>query len=593
MSRRESVDDAPAGNLIDGTPILPAAATDREKVEDEIEQGGSLNKGLSSESDTIVVKKNKLDDVHVLPKNNLPMVLLGLALCVLLAALDSTIVSTALSTIQRDLNGSSASLTWITQAYLLLCTCLAPSYGKLSQLYGRKAILFSSIAFFLLGSTLCATAKNMIWLCASRGVQGIGGGGIVQMTQVVISDITPLHSRGKYTSVIGSTWGLASACGPLLGGAFVSKATWRWCFWINLPVGAFAFAVLAYFLKLNPHTPPSTRELISDFDFLGLFLMIVGLVVLLFGFSFGETNWSSVNTIVCLTVGCAVLAGAVFVELTTKRSAIIPPRLFKTRTSAATLVGTFFQSFCFMSVSYYMPLFFQVLGSTPLMSGVRVMPFSVGSSVVSIAAGFYVAKTRRYKPIMLVSYLIMSLGFALLATLDERSNTAQQVLYLMVIALGCGPLFQSPYIAIQSCMPVADMATATATVSLIRQIGCTVGIAVSGAMYGSKLRAMLNEIGYTLPPGLEGSAVGNVNGLQNIQPPELSNRVVHAYARALSDAWIICAPLLFAGFLVSFALKQYSLDRTTVQSQAGGQKPVVQGDDDDVEDKEKGSDKNV
>jgi MFS family permease len=131
----------------------------------------------------------------------------SLALCVLLAALDSTIVSTALSTIQRDLDGTSASLTWITQSYLLLCTCLAPSYGKISQLYGRKVVLFSSIGFFLFGSLLCATAQNMIWLCAARGVQGIGGGGIVQMTQVVISDVTPLHSRGKYTSVIGSTWG--------------------------------------------------------------------------------------------------------------------------------------------------------------------------------------------------------------------------------------------------------------------------------------------------------------------------------------------------------------------------------------------------
>ncbi|GAA6008632.1 hypothetical protein JCM11491_003376 [Sporobolomyces phaffii] len=568
----------PAANLVDVAPMLPRTAPPADQIEEkeavkaeEDEPGRSLGKGDSSETETVVggpAKEDKLDEAHIIPAQNLPMVLLGLALCVLLAALDSTIVSTALSTIQRDLNGSSASLAWITQSYLLLCTCLAPSYGKISQLYGRKVVLFSSIGFFLLGSLLCATAKNMIWLCASRGVQGIGGGGIVQMTQVVISDVTPLHSRGKYTSVIGSTWGFASGVGPVFGGLFVQRLSWRWCFYINLPVGAFALAVLAYFLKLNPHTPPSAQQLLAEFDFLGLFLLIVGLVVLLFGFSFGESNWSSVNTIVCLTVGCAVLGAAVVVEMTTKRSPIIPPRLFKIRTSAAVLIGTFMQSFAFMALSYYQPLFFQALGATPLMSGVRLMPFSIGSSVVSIAAGFYIAKTRKYKPIMLVSYLIMALGFALLATLDEKSNIAQQVLYLLVAALGCGPLFQGPYIAIQSSMPLKDMATATATVSLIRQIGGTVGIAVSGALYGSKLTSSLKAIGYETPRhqgSTGGSAVGNVNGLQQIQPPELSRQVVHAYTRALSDPWIVCAPLIFVGFLVSFLLKQYSLERTVVK----------------------------
>ncbi|GAA5894859.1 uncharacterized protein JCM6883_002235 [Sporobolomyces salmoneus] len=569
-------ENAAAANLID---IAPNLTTQNEiesaEVEEEPEvKGGSLRKGDSSETETVTddkskEKAHKLDDEHIIPKNNLPMVLLGLALCVLLAALDSTIVSTALSTIQRDLNGTSASLAWITQSYLLICTCLAPSYGKISQLYGRKVVLFGSIGFFLLGSLLCATAQNMIWLCASRGVQGIGGGGIVQMTQ-------ESRNFGRDPSTL--PWQVhfsdrkrLGPGGPIFGGLFVQRLNWRWCFWINLPVGAFALAVLAFFLNLNPHTPPSAQQLLAEFDFLGLFLLIVGLVVLLFGFSFGESDWSSVNTIVCLTVGCATLGAAVFVELTTKRSPIIPPRLFKIRTSAAALIGTWVQSFSFMALSYYQPLYFQALGSSPLMSGVRLMPFSVGSSIVSIGAGFYIAKTRKYKPITIVSYAIMTLGFALLATLDDNSNTAQQVLYLLVAALGCGPLFQAPYLTMQAAMPVSDMATATGTVSLIRQIGGTVGIAVSGAMYGSRLTSRLKAIGYEVPShsgSTGGSAVGNVNGLQQIQPPELSRQVVHAYGRSLNDAWIICAPLLLVGFLVSFLLKQYSLERTVVRAPA-------------------------
>ncbi|GAA6062990.1 hypothetical protein JCM10212_004972 [Sporobolomyces blumeae] len=575
MERPTTQPDATA-NVVDVAALQPPGHPPTDQIEetvlpkvglrsDDSMDGEDFKKSDSSDLEAIPATKKPLtDDEHRIPKNNMPMVLLGLALTVLLASLDSTIVSTALSTIQRDLNGTSASLAWITQAYLLTCTALAPLYGKLSVYFGRKPILFGSIVVFLFGSAMCGAAQNMVWLCACRGVQGIGGGGIIQLTQIIISDISPLATRGKYTSVIGSTWGIASAIGPLIGGVLTEKASWRWCFWINLPVGALAFAVLAYFLKLNPHNPPSASALIAEFDFLGLFLLITGLVILLFGFSSGETNWSSAETIACLSVGCGVLVIAILVELKTKRSPIIPPRLFKIRTSASIFIGTFCQSFAFMALSYYEPLYFQARGSTPLMSGVRLMPFSVGSSVVSIFAGFYVAKTRKYKPTMLVSYLIMSIGFALLATLDEKSNTAQQVLYLLVAALGCGPLFQAPYIAIQSAMPMSEMPTSTATVSLIRQIGGTVGIAVSGAMYASKLRTGLSGLDYR-PANEAGAAVGNVIGLNKIKPESLRNAVIHAYTRALSDPWIVCAPLIFVGFLVSFMLKQYSLERNVVR----------------------------
>ena len=302
-------------------------------------------------------------------------------------------------------------------------------------------------------------------------------------------------------------------------------------------------------------------------------------MVLLFGFSSGESNWSSTETIACLTIGCVVLCAAIVVELKTKRSPIIPPRLFKIRTSAAVLIGTFMQSFGFMALSYYVRFRMLVIVSkniltqsrsiaTTVLPSIRIKPSHVGSQAHAIlgriVSRFYRSRilrrkskfdslfsvlsqtrlnllatlqTRKYKPIMLVSYLIMALGFALLATLDDKSNThvsfsffpdrtrltqlcsicsAQQVLYLLVAALGCGPLFQAPYIAIQSAMPMADMPTATATVSLIRQIGGTVGIAVAGAMYGSKLKSGLSSLGYE-PPAGSGSSVGNVNGLQSIQ----------------------------------------------------------------------------
>ncbi|GAA5863355.1 hypothetical protein JCM1840_007499 [Sporobolomyces johnsonii] len=555
---RPTTPTMPAEMLVDSAPVLALRSADDIDTEPraaKAELGDPIEE----------VKSGKASEVEFLPNNNMPIVLFGLALTTFLAALDSTIVSTALSTIQRDLDGTTGTLSWVSAAYMLCSTSLAPLYGKLSGYVGRKPVMYASIVVFLIGSALCGAAQNMVWLCVCRGVQGLGGGGVIQLTQIIVSDISPLATRGKYTSVIGSTWGIASAVGPLIGGALTEHATWR--FWINLPCGVFALFIIAFFLHLNPHTPPSASFLLADFDFLGLFLLIAGLVVLLIGFTSGETNWGSAQTIACLVVGVVVLLGAVYVEVTTKRSPIIPPRLFRIRTSASICIGVFFHSIAFISLSYYQPLYYQVLGSSPLMSGVRLMPFSVGTSVVSVASGLIIARTKQYRPIMIVSYLFSALGFALLATLDESSNQAKQVLYLLVAALGIGPLFQAPYIAMQSAMPVKEMATSTATVALIRQIGGTAGLAICGAIYASRLQSGLAGIEGYAPAEGSTAAVGNTAGLTKIMPASVREEVLHAYTRALSFPWIICAPLLFVGFLVSFLLKQYSLERTTVKAE--------------------------
>ncbi|TNY23947.1 MFS amino acid permease [Rhodotorula diobovata] len=565
-----------------GQPVDPVDSRKADSVETVVGADGAISgaakpvdehsaSGTASRGGRSHARLTSGDRVAVIPKNNLPLVMFSLALTTFLAALDSTAVATSLSTIQRELDGTAASLSLVTGAYLLCITALAPCYGKLSDYYGRKWVLYVSIVIFMIGSALCGAAQNIVWLCVCRGVQGVGGGGILQLVNIVVGDITSLEERGRWSGAIGSCWGIAAVLGPLVGGACAQYWTWRGVFYINLPAGGVALALLFFYLKLNPHTPPKAAELLSSFDFLGLALLVAGLALLVTGFTFGEQDWSQARAIACLVVGAATLGAAIVVELRTKRSPIIPPRLFRLRTAAGLLVGVFVQSFAFNGLAYYAPLYFQVLGASPLMAGVLLIPFSVGTALFGVISGFMAARWKRTKELIIGSYFFSTLGFALLASLDSTSNRAKQMLYLLIAALGIGPLFQLPLLHLQAAMPVRDLATSTATLALLRSVGGTVGIAVAGAVYASKLRTGLEGIegwdAYAQANGRSASsAAGAVEGLTDIEPPELRRQVLHVYARALNFPWIVAAPLLAVGFVASLFVKHYSMQRATVRA---------------------------
>ncbi|CAK7200627.1 hypothetical protein SEUCBS139899_003325 [Sporothrix eucalyptigena] len=509
-------------------------------------------------------------------RSRLQTVLIMVSLCsaLFLSALDVTIVTVAVPTIAADFK-STVGYTWIGSAYLLSNAATAPSWGKVSDIFGRKPVILASVAIFWVGSLLCAVSRNMTMLIVARSIQGIGSGGIIILVNVCISDLFSLRKRGQYFGFTGLVWAVAGGIGPVIGGAFTEHASWRWCFYLNLPISGLGMILLIFVLHLhNPKTP--MRAGLAAVDWLGSFTVIAGTLLVLLGLTFGDVMypWKSAAVIAMIIVGALTLVVFVYIEARVARYPIIPLRLFRSRVAIASFVCCFFHGVVFVSGSYYLPLYFQaVVGATPLLSGVYVLPFSIGLSITSAATGVAIKKTGKYLVFIIGGFVLLTVGFGLFTNLGAEANWAKIILYQIVAAFGVGPNFQSILLSLHTTVERRDIASATATFGFIRQMATTISVVLGGVVFQNKMQqqhdSLVTSIGTADADLLTGSNAASSVYLVDDLTGDALVAARHAYWNALQTMYIMFAAFAGAGLVVSFFITQTKLSKVYVEHKTG------------------------
>jgi len=505
------------------------------------------------------------------------LVIMGaLMLGMILASLDQTIVATALPTIAGDLHGLN-HLSWVVTAYLLTSTISTPLWGKLGDLYGRKKLFQGAIVIFLVGSALAGLSRTMVELIGFRAIQGVGAGGLMVGAQAITGDVISPRQRGRYMGYFGAVFGITSVAGPLLGGVFTQDLSWRWVFYINVPIGIVALFVIASVL----HIPVKRTE--HAIDYLGTAVLAAAVTAVILLTTWGGTTyrWAS-GEIIGLGIVAAVLV--VVFCLVEQRAAepVIPLSLFRVRTFTVSSAVGFIVGFIMFGVIIYIPLYLQTVhGASPTSSGLQLLPLVFGMLVTFILSGRLISRWGRYKVFPLAGTAVMAVGLYLLTLMTPATTLAESSVAMVVVGLGVGGVMQVLVVAVQNAVPYSQLGTATSSATFFRSVGGAFGVALFGAIFNSRL---FDELPKYLPAAvlrhISGHNISSNPAQIDALPPAIHHGYVLAFSHSLQTVFLIGVPFAVAAFALTWLLEEVPLRdkafvETEVPAEASPDAPVT------------------
>lgn len=497
------------------------------------------------------------------------VILIGILSGMLLSALDQSIVGTALPRIVSDLGGLN-QLSWVVTAYLLTSTASTPLWGKISDLYGRRLIFQATIVIFLIGSALCGLATSMPQLIVFRAIQGIGGGGLMAIAFAIIGDVIPARERGRYSGYFGAVFGVSSLSGPLLGGWITDNLSWRWIFYINLPVGIVALIVTSMALKM----PVVKRD--AKIDYLGSATIVgaVSSLLLYLNWAGEHYGWRAPEALAFVLAAIVLTVAFIFAERRAIEP-IIPLRLFRNPIFSVGNAFGFLIGFALFGGAIYLPLYLQtVKGMSPTESGLAMLPMVAGMFSMSILSGQLITRTGKYKIFPIVGSVILIVALFMLSTLKVDTPYWQTAIYAFLFGLGLGLAMMTIVTPVQNAVDPRDMGVATSATTFGRSLGGAIGAALFGAIMGIRLTHYLDE----LPEVVAGNLpVGEVNtsdisAIRGLEEP-LRTEVLTAFTNAVTDIFLYAIPIIVLALFVVLFLKEIPL-RTTA--------PILQEEKEDA-----------
>ena len=517
---------------------------------------------MTVESNNRLANINERSDIQdaTLQVKSVPLVFVALMIGMVVSSLDQTIVSTALPTVVGDLGGVDHML-WVVTAYVLTSTIVMPIYGKIGDLRGRKRLFIAAQILFMVGSALCSFAHTMVLLIVGRAIAGLGGGGLLVLSQAIVADVIPARKRALYLNVMGIGWALPMLVGPLLGGLFTEHLSWRWAFWVNIPLTIISVAMCAWLLPKYPNHASLRR-----FDALGTLTISASIIALTLATSWGGVQYSWTSPIIIGLLIATIMFATLFVFVE-KRAAepVMPLFLFRNRNFVLATVGGFIVLFAMMAAMSYLPTYFQLahsMGATA--AGYMEVPMSIAYLVASLFSGALIAKSGKYKKLMAASFLIATIGALALCTLRAETSPYIACAYMSVLGFGMGLSFEILVLIVQNEFPAAVVGTATSATNFFREIGTTLGTSVAGAIFTGNLTRLLAERMQTF--GGEEVLGVDANSLTpaivHALPDAIRQTVAGAYNDALVPLFVLIVPLAVVAGIMMLLMKETPLSET-------------------------------